>query len=163
MLLYLLRHAEPDSNPAYQDHERPLTEIGRVQAAIVATFLKKTNHPIESILSSPYLRAMQTADKIAGAFPTATLTAFEPLAQSSSTKLFFRRVNESSSAAILVVGHEPQLVRLASILVSGSKDLGIELKKCSLACIETEKPLPSKLAILKWLITFEQMKLATSA
>ena len=161
MLLYLLRHAEPDPSQHYQDDERPLTEFGRFQAAIVANFLKKTNHPVESIFSSPYLRAMQTAETLAKAFPAATLTPFELLAQSSSIKLVLKHINESSAETMLLVGHEPQLVRLVSTLLSGSKELGIELKKCSLVCIETAKPLPSKLAILKWLITFEQMKLAT--
>jgi phosphohistidine phosphatase len=163
MLLYLLRHAEPDSSASYQDDERPLTEFGRAQAATVANFLKKTNHPVESILSSPYLRAIQTAEAIASAFPKAAFNSFEPLAQSSSFKSVIDQINQSPAAVIILVGHEPQLVRLASTLLSGSKEIGIELRKCSLACIESEKPLHAKLAILKWLITFEQMKLATSA
>ena len=163
MLLYLLRHAEPDSSPTFQDDTRPLTAFGHSQAATVAQFFRRSLLSVDTIYCSPYLRAVQTAEAILRIFPSCTLEHCEPLAQASANRQLFNLLNRSNAESVLLVGHEPQLLKLASTLLGESGKLELEFKKCSLACVETALPLPSNLALLKWLITFEQMKLAISA
>ena len=66
MNLYLMRHAiaaEPEENT--EDSQRPLTEAGRKRLGKIARNLEKLELEFDIILTSPYLRARQTADVVA--------------------------------------------------------------------------------------------------
>ena len=60
---------------------------------------------------------------------------------------------------MLLVGHEPDLSNLISLLVTGSRDAGFTLKKAGVAKLEVEKLCAGKCAALAWLLTPAQMKL----
>ncbi|TPW04190.1 MAG: phosphohistidine phosphatase, partial [bacterium] len=69
--LYLLRHgdADHDGAPTWRtDSERPLTRDGRARMAIQAQAMKKLDIAIEVIVTSPYRRARETAEAVAGAY-----------------------------------------------------------------------------------------------
>jgi phosphohistidine phosphatase len=57
-----------------------------------------------------------------------------------------------------LVGHEPYLSQLISLLVSGREDIGIDFKKGGLCKLEAEKLRYGKCAQLIWLLTPKQMK-----
>jgi phosphohistidine phosphatase SixA len=62
---------------------------------------------------------------------------------------------------VLVVGHEPGLSRLASLLLTGSIDgLGMNLKKGGLIAIEMRGTLPHAQATLRWMLTPRQLRFA---
>jgi 8-oxo-dGTP diphosphatase len=65
MALYLVRHAKAGQRGRWDgpDHLRPLTKAGRAQAETLATWL--ANFPVPRILSSPYVRCMQTVEPLA--------------------------------------------------------------------------------------------------
>ena len=66
MNLYLMRHAiaaEPDENT--EDNLRSLTEKGRKKLGKIAHNLEKLELEFDNIITSPYLRARQTADVVA--------------------------------------------------------------------------------------------------
>jgi broad specificity phosphatase PhoE len=69
-IVYLVRHGESEGNIAarsgdgtFLDYSKdsPLTEVGKLQAEKVGNFLKDLNRRVEIIISSPYLRASDTA------------------------------------------------------------------------------------------------------
>jgi 8-oxo-dGTP diphosphatase len=63
--LYLVRHAKAGSRHHWEgpDEERPLTRAGRAQAEALATHLGGA--PTERVLSSPYVRCVQTVEPLA--------------------------------------------------------------------------------------------------
>ena len=69
MILYLLRHgiAEPRDADGQDDETRALTKAGRQKMQAVARGMLALDLGVERILSSPYLRAKQTAEIVAGA------------------------------------------------------------------------------------------------
>jgi phosphohistidine phosphatase len=116
MRLYLVRHAEAASGEP--DHERPLTRMGREQAARVAERLAATSPRPVAVLSSPLLRARQTAELIA-----------EPLALEPEPD---QRLAPGATAADLraavagrgdtvVVGHQPDCGNIAAELTGGAE------------------------------------------
>ena len=65
MRIYLVRHsnAVDPGTPGYEDDsQRPLTEKGRDKMNKIASALKKMNIKPDLIVSSPYVRARQTAE-----------------------------------------------------------------------------------------------------
>src|SRR5687767_14166284 len=63
MLLYLVRHGiAEDSPPSGGDAERRLTQEGTLRTAMVAKGVKKTGARCDRIITSPYVRARQTAE-----------------------------------------------------------------------------------------------------
>jgi len=72
MNLYLLRHGiavEPGTTGFEKDSERPLTPKGQHQLRQIAAAMKKMDLRFDLILSSPFLRAKQTAEIIADSSP----------------------------------------------------------------------------------------------
>jgi phosphohistidine phosphatase SixA len=65
MALYLVRHAKAGRRGSWDgpDHLRPLTKAGRAQAEALATWF--ANFPVPQILSSPYVRCIQTVEPLA--------------------------------------------------------------------------------------------------
>src|SRR5262249_46148483 len=70
MEIYVIRHAdaEPLSETVTDDAERPLTETGKGQAKAVGQCLQKLGAKVDVILTSPLLRARQTAEGIVAAW-----------------------------------------------------------------------------------------------
>ena len=68
MRLYVVRHGEAEAKAA-SDAERPLTARGRQEVDRLWKALRGEGIQVRHLVSSPYLRARQTADQIAGHFP----------------------------------------------------------------------------------------------
>src|SRR5215472_12229115 len=70
MDVYLLRHGEAGDSALWRgdDSQRPLTEEGVERMKRQAKTLKKWNVKVDALISSPYIRARQTADAISKAF-----------------------------------------------------------------------------------------------
>ena len=160
MEIYILRHgiAVARGTPGYKkDGDRPLTEDGvekthQVVAAMLAMGLK-----FDLILSSPYLRAAQTADIVARELDEeVTFTDF--LLPDSNPLKLIREINDHKPQRVLLVGHEPDLTRLISLLISGGSDAAIELKKGGLSKLTTEKLTFGQCATLHWLLTPKQLR-----
>jgi phosphohistidine phosphatase len=150
MQLYFLRHGLadwPDWDPA-QDHLRPLTQDGLKKMKAVAKALARLKLRFDAILSSPYTRAMQTADIVAGQLG---LEIVEDARLAPGFNL--DRLNEiitryPTAQALLLVGHEPTLSATITTLIGGGR---IVIKKGSLARVEVTSfdPLSGELV---WLI-----------
>lgn len=136
MIVYLIRHAhavDPDKDP-----ERPLSARGRTQVAALANFLKRSGlfQPSE-FWHSPLLRARETAEllrqRLSLASPCLLVPDLEP---EDDPRAAARRVRVTTHD-IAVVGHEPHLSTLATLLLTGKSDLPlVVMKKCSALALE---------------------------
>lgn len=150
MDLILLRHGKADDFNSLGDGARALVEKGREQARRAAKTLKRANLLPEIVLTSPLVRARQTADEfceIAGlpgplsqSWLSCGMSPGEALSELSSFADFKR---------IAIVGHEPDLSRLIeSVLGVGGG--GVEVKKGAIACLRINPP--SRHGLLVYLV-----------
>jgi phosphohistidine phosphatase len=103
MRMYVVRHAEAD--PGDPDELRALSAIGREQAAEVADRLSREQPPLDAVVSSPLLRARETAAAIAEASGLRPV-ADERLAPGASAA-DFRAAAAGRGERVAVVGHQP--------------------------------------------------------
>jgi phosphohistidine phosphatase len=114
------------------------------------------------ILSSPYLRARQTAEIIAEALKARKkLELSDNLTPGGSAKKLVDLLNHlrPSPESVLLVGHEPYLSTLISLLVAGDASLAMVMKKGGLCKLSVESLAPGRCATLEWLLTPKQMAL----
>src|SRR5208283_4502871 len=115
MNLYILRHGigtEPDARAFAKDADRPLTSEGKRKLGQVAGAMEALELSFDLILSSPYLRARQTAEIIAEALKARKrLEISDSLTPGGSTKKLVELLNrlQPSPENVLLVGHEPYL------------------------------------------------------
>ena len=115
MDLLLWRHAEAEEGS--NDFERRLTGRGRSQAAAVADWIRRHQPKKLEIVASPTVRTQQTADALE--LPYETNRRIGPDACVSA--LIAASGWPERSGAVLLVGHQPGLGRLASLLLSGQE------------------------------------------
>ena len=166
MNLYLLRHGiavEPGTPGFENDADRPLIPKGARRLHSVAAAMKKLELSFDLILSSPFVRAKQTAEIVAGELKLKKrIEFFGGLVPGGNPKALIHALDElkPSPDNVLLVGHEPYLSRLISLLVSGGLDAAaIEMKKGGLCKLEAGKLSPGRCATLVWLLTPRQMRL----
>lgn len=165
MNLYILRHglAVEPGTPGYgKDSDRPLIPEGERKLVQIARAMKALDLSFDLILSSPYLRARQTAEIVAKAFKLGKSLEFsDTLTPSGSFKKLIESLNRADPApdSVLLVGHEPYLSELISLLVSGDVGSRVVMKKAGLCKLSTESLAPGRCAVLEWLLTPKQMML----
>ena len=165
MNLYILRHGiatDPAAHEFAKDADRPLTPEGKRKLRQVAAAMAALELSFDLILSSPYLRARQTADVIAEALKERKrLELSDSLTPGGSMKKLVELLNhlQPSPESVLVVGHEPSLSSLISLLVSGGASFAVVMKKGGLCKLSTESLQPGRCATLEWLLTPKQMAL----
>jgi len=116
MKLYLLRHSDAEKAKAKeQDSERPLTELGRQQSLKTAAEVKAKGIIFDIILTSPYLRAHQTAEIVANAVGMRDKLIKEPLLAPGCDfgEMIELLDNYKDCEGVLIVGHEPDLGEIA--------------------------------------------------
>jgi phosphohistidine phosphatase len=160
MTIFFLRHGDAVENPSLHDSERPLSELGQQQGSTAGSFLRTTRTSIGLIIVSPLLRAQQMAAAVQRELDSPPISTSEFLASSSAPGQILDQLKSPGAPGILLVGHEPHLSKVISLLISGAEGQKIEMKKGSLACVEIAAPLEPGRGILKWLVTFGQMGLA---
>jgi phosphohistidine phosphatase len=159
MNLYIIRHAiaVDEGTPGYEsDSERPLTDKGCKKMRMIARGLRNLGVEFDVILSSPYVRARETAEILADVFKMKKKITFtENLIPLGNPELLIREINESHSVdSLALVGHEPHLSSLVGILVAENAKLDITLKKggvCYLSADDLHHN--DHRATLEWLLT----------
>ena len=165
MILYILRHGiatEPDARMFAKDADRPLTPEGKRKLGQVAGAMEALGLSFDLILSSPYLRARQTAEIIAESLKARKrLELSDSLTPGGSAKKLVDLLNHLRPApeSVLLVGHEPYLSALISLLVSGDASFAVVMKKGGLCKLSAESLTPGRCATLEWLLTPKQMAL----
>ena len=166
MNLYLLRHgiAVETGTPGFEnDSDRPLIPKGERRLRSAAAAMKKLELSFDLILSSPFVRARQTAEIVAGELKLKKrIEFFDGLLPGGNPRALIHALNELKPAPenVLLVGHEPYLSWLISLLVSGGADAAaIEMKKGGLCKLEVGELRLGQCARLAWLLTPSQMEL----
>ena len=165
MKIHVLRHGiavNRNDLDVENDSERRLAARGKRQLRQTAAAMKKMGLRFDLVLSSPYLRAKQTAEIVAESLKLKKQLKFsDALVPDGGPKNLIRELNESKPAPenVLLVGHEPYLSRLISLLTTGGMDLAMDFKKGGLCKLEIEKLSHGRCATLVWLLTPRQMKL----
>ena len=163
MELYCLRHgvaADPDAEGFLNDAERALTAEGKRKMRAVAKGMKAMGLLFDVILSSPCVRAWQTAEIVADALDARNRLMIEKgLAPEGGSKRVVASLNslDPRPQTVLMVGHEPGLSQLVSLLIAGGPRLEIVLKKGGLCKLSAESVKPGRCAALEWLLTPRQI------
>jgi phosphohistidine phosphatase len=162
--LYIVRHAaaferDPDRWP--DDSERPLSPEGEEEFRLAARGLTQIAPRTDAILSSPYLRAWQTAQILAGldsSWPAPkSFPVLEPTLPPEKAVLALEAYSEAGSVA--VVGHRPGLHELAAYLLTGESDgLKIGIEKGGVVCVGFDGPVEPGVGELRWLFTPEFLR-----
>lgn len=112
-------------------------------------------HP-DFILTSPYIRAHHTAKLTSKLLGRKKLKLFNALQPGTPVPELIQEIkNQFNCNSLMLVGHEPLLSTLASVLLTGSDRLGIYLKKCGLCKLKIQKIRQGACAELEWVLTPE--------
>jgi phosphohistidine phosphatase len=152
MHLYILRHGDAVESSFYQDRDRPLSDLGKRQIEAVSHFFQVTRTKPDIILTSPLARAKQTCDIVQENLGVMDSLMSDCLVPGSNLSDLIKEINAHSVETMLIVGHEPQLSGLISILTGGDDQFKVEMKKGSLACLDVRMPVKKGDAVLIWLL-----------
>lgn len=140
MILYIVRHGiavdrtDPKCPP---EPERPLTAKGVQKTRSAALGLKELGVKPDVLITSPYVRAAQTAEIFAEAvgFPTAKIRVSEALKPAANPADIVKEIAHLKVKEAMCLGHAPHLDQMIAQLV-GARGVFTELKKAGVACLE---------------------------
>lgn len=153
--LYLIRHglAEERGDAWPDDSKRPLTDEGISRMRKAARGLARLGVTVDVVLSSPLVRARQTAEIVAASLdPRPVLVNVDSLAPDGSYAAIVADLEKQGRRTrIALVGHEPAVGELAARLI-GSRH-SIEFKKGAVCRIDLDDIPPGGPGDLRWLLT----------
>jgi phosphohistidine phosphatase len=156
MELYLLRHGiAEDGRPGMKDSDRALTPEGREKLKRVLKRARNAGLKPELILSSPYRRAIETAEVAADVLGCkGKIVSTDALVPNASPHDLWDQVRSrrDEAASILAASHEPLMSSSLAFLL-GSPALLVDMKKAALARVDFERFGPEPRGMLKWLLT----------
>jgi phosphohistidine phosphatase len=155
MDVFVLRHAiAEDAGPGQEDAERRLTDEGRTRLRSVVQKALRAGMAPGAVLSSPYVRARQTADILLGELdrPCELLTTGNLTPYASVADLWNEMREYERLGPLVVVGHNPQLSELVSMLI-GSPRYAVEMKKAAIAYVKGAGNGPRPTGRLAWMLT----------
>jgi phosphohistidine phosphatase len=159
--IYLVRHAvAAERGPKYPDDRlRPLTPAGSRKFADAVPGLLKMDVAIDFVLTSPLVRARDTAIILAaGLKPKPPVTELEALAPGGRPQAIADAIKTHAKKyrRLAIVGHEPDLGELASRLLGARGS--VAFKKGAVCLIETDGATPAGPGTLRWMLTPRPMR-----
>jgi phosphohistidine phosphatase len=154
--LYLVRHGlSAERGPKYPDDRlRPLTPAGVKKFAESVPGLEALNVAIDVVLTSPLVRARDTATLLAaGLSPKPAIVELEALAPGGRHQAIVDAIKTHSKRQrrIALVGHEPDLGELAARLL-GARGM-VQFKKGAICAIDVDGATPGGPGTLRWFLT----------
>jgi phosphohistidine phosphatase len=136
--IIIARHgAAEDKASSDRDADRNLTDKGREQADLMGRVLEATLGYVDAAWTSPFARALQTAE-IAAKRLKVTPVAESNLEIGGDLEQLCWKIHREAPAKILLVGHQPDLGRLAARLLGFVSE--VSLKKGGMCIVETRDP-----------------------
>jgi phosphohistidine phosphatase len=151
MELYLLRHSHAGDSGTWDgpDERRPLSDKGEKQADRLGRFLAGTGFQADAIITSPKLRASQTA-KIVAERLGLPVGEDERLGDEMSVGALEAILRDAGDPVRpVIVGHDPDLTELVAILCGAAR---VPMRKGALARIDIARPLEPGGGTLRWLV-----------
>jgi phosphohistidine phosphatase SixA len=143
MQLYLMRHAEAVSAAHWteDDSKRPLSKKGRsLLLKAIPGFVQDSFAP-KAILSSPYDRAKETAQIVAGAFPGVPVHFLPELASGARNDAFRSVVHLfKENAPLLLIGHMPDVAMFGGRMTADIDLMDGGMRTGEIVAIETGSP-----------------------
>jgi phosphohistidine phosphatase len=155
--LYIMRHGPAgERGPEYPDDSaRPLTPAGKKKMADIARGLKRMDLALDWIVTSPLVRAVQTAEIVAALLgskcPMDPCDDLSPGGSFQGLSVFLARHPERKR--VLVVGHEPDLSQLAAGMIGAGRQAQLSFKKGGCCRIDLEGPAAKSAGLLVWWLT----------
>lgn len=142
MRIVIFRHGPAGRRDARKwpdDGKRPLTERGRQRTELAARGMARLESGWAAILTSPLVRARQTADVAAAVLaPTSGIVVVDALSPGGGQREVLARLRQCGpDDLVAVVGHEPELGELAGTLAFGP-GVRVPLKKAGACCVWIE-------------------------
>ena len=161
MKLFILRHGAAGQRNLRKypnDAARPLTSAGKRETLRIARRLFKDKVEFDQIISSPFIRARQTAEIVAKVY-TRDVRFTPHLTPDGLMPELIKYVNRTCKDAdsVVLVGHEPYLSTLISVLISGKEGANIRLKKGGMLKMDVGSLRFGRCARLDWLLTPRQL------
>ncbi len=151
--VYFLRHGKAASRTGWtgDDGLRPLTPEGAEELREEARALKALGLSVEAIVTSPLVRARQTADIVAEVLGLQdVVTEDERLAHGFDLRALAKIAAAHPEADyLMVVGHEPEFSEAVGQLIGGG---AVAMKKGGLARVDLAEG-SLKRGVLAWLLT----------
>jgi len=155
--LIIVRHGEAEPQiEGKDDKDRKLVKKGVKQMKRVANFIDELGLNIDKVVSSPYLRAYQSAEEIINKLgvDSIKIETYDELEPDKDPSEFIGKLKEfQDNITVLVVGHEPHLSNLIKALTGAN----VELKKGGIALVDYD--LSNNKGVLKMLLTQKVLKL----
>ena len=141
MEVYLIRHGIAAERGTYtNDEQRPLIDRGREKTIKVAKRLLAAGLKFDLILTSPLVRAYQTAEILQKESLAEDIQSFAPLKPDGEIEQWLEWLQtwqvKNPNAKLALVGHQPDLGDWAEILIWGSIKGQITVKKAGVIGIE---------------------------
>jgi phosphohistidine phosphatase len=160
MDLFVLRHGKAgQSSDEPDDYKRTLTDDGQNEMRKIGKWMRQKKFKFEVIATSPLTRAYETAEIVARSLAKKDrLAVWEELAPGGDLDtICYQAAQFGDDAAVLVVGHEPQLSTLIGRIISGNDSASFILAKGGLAKISNYSFDKRPSGDLQWLLTPKQM------
>lgn len=156
MRVVLVRHgpAVDREDPACPpDPDRPLTPEGRARTRAAAAGLRALDVRPDLVLTSPYVRAVQTAEIVCEALALDAPATTEHLLPGAEPMALAHFLASRSESEVLCTGHEPHLGLLLTSLLEGraAGESLADLKKAGAACVDADRP-GTQPGTLLWLL-----------
>ena len=153
MNLYLMRHGEPKPGDAL-DVSRELSDLGVKQVEQMAAFMVRQVGRVDTVITSPYVCAMQTAAIMAKALGSpviADTTGLQPMCTPAEAWDEIERLAQQSGD-VLVVMHDPLITEFLFWLMAFGDESSNRTKfqHGAVACLEDP---PDENFILNWFVT----------
>ena len=155
MKIYILRHGiAEDAQGSQPDSERALTAEGKKKLRNVLRTAHSAGVAPSLILTSPYRRALQTAEIAAEVLDyKGELLKTRTLEPATEPRQVWDEIRtHKDEPEILLAGHEPLFSALTAYLL-GFPGLPIDFKKGAIACLEIDRFSAEPHGVLKWMLT----------
>jgi phosphohistidine phosphatase len=165
MYLYVIRHAIAEENaPSGRDADRALTADGKAKMRRAAEGLAALEVRLDVLLTSPFRRAVETADIVARALGGMEAQVLPELAAGADIPTLLAALRPYRHVeSLALVGHQPDLGLLASQVMTGSPGTcPLAFKKGGVACFEIPAPRGMLRGELLWLMTPKQLRALAS-
>lgn len=153
--LYLLRHGiAEDNGPDGTDESRRLTSDGRTKLKRVLEVAREAGVKPSMILTSPLVRARQTAEIAAGVLGyNGGLVESDALIPSADPAEIWEEIRvHKNEESVLLASHEPLMSQMTGFLL-GTPSLLVDMKKGAIVRIDFDRFGASPRGVLKWMLT----------
>lgn len=154
MEIYILRHGiAEDGKPGRPDSERALTAAGREKLRGVLERARGAGVEPSLILSSPYRRAVETAQVAVQVLGRTRIVETRALVPEAAPEDVWEEIRvHRNESAVLLAGHEP-LLGLTVAYLLGAPAVQVDMKKAALVRIDQESFSGPPRGVLKWMLT----------